>query len=111
MYPLGLEAKYKVPFIALAQEAIVPLTTFAHDANDAELIPSRRSASKPEPAPSTVFIAVNISEAVWSSVYPLGLEAKYKVPFIALAQEAIVPLTTLAQEAIVPFVTCAHVGF
>jgi hypothetical protein len=41
--------------------------------------PSTVSASNPEPAPSTVLIAVRISAAVWSSVYPEGLVALYGV--------------------------------
>ena len=36
--------------------------------NEALLIPSSKSASNPEPPPSTVLIAVSISAAVWSAV-------------------------------------------
>ena len=34
--------------------------------------PSKVSASSPEPAPSTVLIAVSISAAVWSAVAPVS---------------------------------------
>ena len=39
--------------------------------------PSSKSASSPEPAPSTVLIAVNISAAVWSAVAPASIKSSF----------------------------------
>jgi hypothetical protein len=59
--------------------------------NAPEVCPSNVSASKPLPAPSTVFSNVNISLAVWSAVasvspvYPKSANVKFLVDTAAFA--------------------------
>ena len=76
----------------------------------AELIPSKVSASSPLPAPSTVFIKVKISLAVWSAVAPLSIPSSF-VPSAATSLPSTVPDTVIfpvtpnAPVAPVPVVT------
>ena len=58
----------------------------------AELTPSKVSASKPEPAPSTVLISVRISLAVWSAVADDSIPSNF-VPSVATSRPSTVPVT------------------
>ena len=68
---------------------------------DALLIPSKVSASNPEPAPSTVFIRVNISEAVWSAVALLSIPSNF-VPSVATSRPSTVPDTAMFHVTSMP---------
>ena len=52
----------------------------------ADELPSSKSASNPDPAPSTVLIAVNISDAVWSPFAPDSIPSN-----LALSSSVIAP--------------------
>ena len=63
--------------------------------------PSNKSASRPVPVPSTVLIAVNNSEGVWSAVALSSIKSSF-APSVATSLPSTCPVTVMSPVTSIP---------